>query len=195
MLEGINNLGHVVGQADDPVTGELIAFVFDGTFRKIVFPPSFFPGSDPFIAHDINDDGEIVGTFEDTSGRRRGYLFDGVNFSLFDAPTTRGTSPLGMNHSRHIVGQFDSPEYSFDNKGFFYDGTSFTAFPNIFIASGISNNDLIAGTFEDEFGRRHGVVGDADSLAAFPAPVPEPSTLALMATGLGGIGCAGRRKS
>src|SRR5262249_51923839 len=67
------------------------------------------------VANDINKAGQIVGSFEDTSGVQHGFLqFPGApgavgRFTTLDDPlATLGTSASGINDAGQIVGSFQT---------------------------------------------------------------------------------------
>jgi len=86
---------------------------------------------------DINNRGQIIGSFDDASGRH-GFLLTDSEFTTIDAPGTDFTMPRGINDSGDIVGDF----------GLLRGGT----FTDIDLdggfveASGINNAGQIAGT-------------------------------------------------
>jgi hypothetical protein len=130
-------------------------------------PPTFItidaPGATQgTLVADVNDQGEIVGSFEDTNGVSHGFLrnSDGT-ITVFDAPGAgtqlgMGTHALGITDSGVIVGFFDSSAappaparqgFVRDTQGDFtfinFPGSLFTT------AESANNSGVIAGTFTD----------------------------------------------
>jgi len=63
------------------------------------------PGSTFTTLSDINDSGEIVGTYIDGSTRQfRGFIEKDGMFTSFDAPGGNRTFPSGVNNRGQIVG-------------------------------------------------------------------------------------------
>jgi probable HAF family extracellular repeat protein len=108
---GINNVGQIVGfYFDNNVTelfpnGHAHGFLFDnGIFTRIDFPDAVatFPG-------DLNDEGQIVGTFAaDADSIGRSFVLDAGTFTTFDAPFSGvvATQVSGINNRGQIVGRY-----------------------------------------------------------------------------------------
>ena len=68
-------------------------------------------GSDPTklgtATYSINDAGQIVGYFQDSSGVEHGYLKTGSTFTTLDAPGANGTtSAQGINNLGYVTGYY-----------------------------------------------------------------------------------------
>jgi len=61
---------------------------------------------------DINDAGEIVGSYTDTSYRTHGFTYQSGVFTTVDVPGADDTSILGVNNRGDLVGGYElgSPE-------------------------------------------------------------------------------------
>jgi len=116
---------------------------------------------------DLNNAGEIVGSFDNKNGKDIGFLYKNNKFSDFDYPGSYNTSCRGINNLSHIVGffhdlsgmhnfiykdlNFEVPSYSYEQiqirdintagqfVGVYYDGSKFKGY----ISDGNSFNNLI----------------------------------------------------
>jgi probable HAF family extracellular repeat protein len=169
---GINDTGQIVGQYTD-ASGTDHGFLFSGG----TFTPIDVPGAQATSSNDINDAGQIVGFFTDASGNNRSYLrnADG-SFTFIDAPGATATFVEGgINNLGDIVGDFDN---STGTHGFLLSGGMFTIIDapgaRATFAIGINDLDQIAGLFDPSDPTMH-------RMGFLATPVPEPSTLFLLA--------------
>jgi len=72
------------------------------TLDTIDFPNASFTAG----ATGINNRGQIVGVYVDSSGVRRGFLLDKGNFSTVDFPNALETNANGINDHSQIVGWY-----------------------------------------------------------------------------------------
>jgi uncharacterized membrane protein len=74
----------------------------------VTFTPIDFPGAKKTIPLDINDVGEIVGRYEDGTGKTHGFLLSAGNFTSIDYPhpDVAFTVAAGINPRGDIVGQY-----------------------------------------------------------------------------------------
>ena len=73
----------------------------------------------------INDAGQIVGFYEDSSGAQHGFLYSGGTYTPLNAPSgTKGTQAVGINDSGQIVGAY--ADSSGAVHGFLYNSSTFT---------------------------------------------------------------------
>src|SRR5262245_33789574 len=72
-----------------------------GTFSTIDVPDSEWT-----FASGINDAGQIVGRFTDSTGYSHGFLYDGGTFTTIDPPGSQDTDARGINNLGQIVGGF-----------------------------------------------------------------------------------------
>ena len=114
---GINDSGVAIGAAGGGAFNDI------SNFAAWIWNPntqsySFFavPGAMQYSTSldSINDRGQIVGFFRDSSGVYHGFLKQGETYTAIDVPGATGTLPLGINNSGTVVGQFanlsDMPE-------------------------------------------------------------------------------------
>lgn len=116
---GINDSGAAVGWAG---VGEFnnnlantVSWIWDPTSQSY----SFFdvPGAPQYstFANGINDQGQVVGVFIDTSGAVHGFLKEDETYTTIDVPGATGTFAYGFNNSGTIVG-------AWANLSGFYEG-------------------------------------------------------------------------
>jgi probable HAF family extracellular repeat protein len=110
-----------------------------------------FSGATATYAAGINDAGQIVGFFVDSSSRTHALLENHGAFSQFDDGTSY-TEALGINNAGLITGTTASPGHT---SGFLYNGSAFTPVTDpSFVATeanGINNGGQVVG-FETNTG-------------------------------------------
>ena len=117
-------------------------------------------------AQGINDAGEIVGYFKDSSNAFHAFTLTNGTFATLDDPqATGGTWGFGINDLGQIVGRFDDAS---GEHGFLYSGGIFTTVdePNAVVPSpqvdtvtkitGINNAGRMAGFYFDDTSGIHG---------------------------------------
>ena len=157
-VNGFNNLDQFAGTVSAG-TG-LDAFID----TKGVFKLFEYPNAPYTVGNAINDWGQVVGQYADSSGNVGGYLYTNGHFTAIDdpnaSPAMGGTDPLGVNDLGQIAGWY------YDAQG---DLQAFLATPNLSSFAATASAPL------------------ADA-------VPEPSTWVMMLTGLMGLGFLGLRR-
>lgn len=63
-----------------------------------------YPGATATIANDINDFGQIVGTYYGSNGVSHGFLYDGTTYTTIDYPGADWSEATGINQQGDIVG-------------------------------------------------------------------------------------------
>lgn len=131
-------------------------------------------GEQSTFAEAINNQGQIVGVFQDFSGVSHGYVTDRVGASpaVIDFPGAAATEAFGINNQGDIVGIY------IDNAGVTHgfqmtDGSLSTLdFPNsIFtVAAEINDQGAIAGYYENADGSIHGYVFQDGSFTTIDDP-------------------------
>jgi probable HAF family extracellular repeat protein len=119
-----------------------------------------YPGVRITRASGINDDGLIVGDFDDAAAITHGFLYRGGSFTVIDAPEAScpelrpcGTMHPGINGSGEIVGGFLQAQ-GYNNQvqhGFLYSGGRFTTIDvpgaSGTFARGINDREVIVGGY------------------------------------------------
>ena len=122
-----------------------------------------YPGAAWSVAQGINDSGQIVGYYSDTSGVRHGFLLSGGAYTSIDCPSpyTVSSSAFGINNLGQIVGTCSAPG---GVNGAYGSTRSFTVSAGVLaflpdapgsyggastFAQGINNNGQIVGWYAD----------------------------------------------
>lgn len=112
-FEGINNSNNIVGSYLDPI-GRYHGFMLKGTkftMKKIAVGSQFMvvepPGAVASNANGINNAGQIVGFYTDSTGNNHGFLrnVDG-SFKTIDYPGGANTRLFGISNNGKIVGGY-----------------------------------------------------------------------------------------
>src|SRR5437762_6225879 len=163
----------------------LFVFALMGTFAQQapssgsieVITTFDYPGAGNLtLPQKINERGDVVGEFIDSSGVTRGFVrFSDGSFSdsIVDPNDTVGfTEGRGINNSRTVCGDYASSDGN--NHGFFLSGGTFTEYdvPGAVSTAvlGINNPADFAGTFIDCSGFQQAFVSGGGTLTLFSVP-------------------------
>ncbi|MFZ0927032.1 MAG: carboxypeptidase regulatory-like domain-containing protein [Syntrophobacteraceae bacterium] len=176
---GINNDGEIVGDYDGLPVGysggieQSHGFLYTGgQFTTFDDPQAGtnIPGCLGTYANGINDNGQVVGNYYDSSGNCHGFLDSSGQFTTLDNPNASlkgGTQPSGINNKGQVVGTYyDS---SGIRHGFLYGGGQFTTLDapeagtncsDCFgtVAASINDSAQIVGNYYDSSGTSHGFI-------------------------------------
>ena len=142
----INKRGEIAGFCD-------ISGGPDGFFRSKEGKYTLlnFPGANLTQAFGINDDGEVVGDYRDSSGKFHGFFWDAGLFFTIDVPFPEAisTAPRAINNVGQIVGFYD------DNmgglRGFLDNRGSFISFDfpgsRVTVPTDINDDGQIVGLY------------------------------------------------
>ncbi len=138
----------------------------------------------------INNAGEIAGFYTDAGGNTDGFLDNGGTFTTLDAAGAVDTSLLGLNNLGEAVG------FDIDAMGNMHGivcnvgaGTCVQVDDPMGIGTttfnGVNDKGQVVGFYTNNAGNTIGLLAD---------PIPEPSSLALLASGLIALGVARVRR-
>jgi probable HAF family extracellular repeat protein len=188
---GINASGQIVGTynyANFPYHGFLYS---GGTYTSLDDPSASttFPGGTQ--AEGINDAGQIVGHFDNATGRH-GFFYNGGNFTTLDVsdPSARAgsTTASGINASGQIVG--DYIDSGGTRHGFLYSGGTYTTLNDPFaingdssstngtFALGINNLGQIVGYYYGSGSTQHGFIYSGGRYITIDDPLAAKGTIA-----------------
>jgi len=142
------------------------SFLLLGAESKGVVTESYqtvdFPGVPQQGAFGVNDAGQVVGQYVDSSGVYHGWEMRGGTFTTIDVPFSgaTGTVTNGINNSQEIVGCWDGSGIS--QHGFTLIATTYTSFdyPGAIqtCAWGLNSSGDITGYYTDISGVQHGFI-------------------------------------
>jgi probable HAF family extracellular repeat protein len=153
----------------------------EGTYIQIDYP-----GATLTIAYGINRTGEIVGTYNDSTGFTHGFLLSDGTFTTIDYPGASLSVAAGINDAGVIAGQFnDSLGHG---HGFLYSKGKYNRLPDdgkVYNTSPVSISDkgLIAGFTLSAPGAK-GLYSGFESVSKTYAPVNFPGANFSVALGI-----------
>lgn len=122
----------------------------------------------------INDFGQIVGTYVNSSGTTEGYEFSGGKFTTIAVPFTGATytEAQDINNSGEIVGEWGDP--SGVDQGFTLIEGTYTSFDYpgapYTLATALNNLGAIVGYYEDSEGNFHGFLLSGGTYTSIDVP-------------------------
>lgn len=183
---GMNDSDKLVGIYSPPNT--FPSFVSDGaTFENIIIP-----GAGRTFAMDINNNDEILGGYYDASNTWHNYILDGSNLTILSL--LEGHRAYGFNDVGQIVGRYTAIDGTMTAYIFDMVADTYTYIDNLtgigWVAEDINNEGVVVGWY-----RQYDGSGGTTSIHGFVAdPVPEPSTILLLGSGLLGLSWYGRKR-
>jgi probable HAF family extracellular repeat protein len=142
---GINKSGQIVGCYSGPViSGGVESAVTHGfIYSEGAFTTIDYPGANYYTCPtSINNKGQIVGTYGDSSTDQHGFLYSNGTFTTIDEPGYSGINLNGINDSGVIVGDGDGGAFVYSNGVFTPFSGSGGGAPYM---SGILDNGQIVG--------------------------------------------------
>jgi hypothetical protein len=139
--------------------GFLMYYAASDSSTKETFRGVNISGASQQGAGAVNDSGEIVGYYSDSSAAPQGYLQSGGTFTTIAVPFSGATwtEPGGINNSGEVAGYWLD---STTSHGFLLSGGAYTSFDYpgaVFtVGIGINNHGAIAGFYGDTSGVYHG---------------------------------------
>jgi probable HAF family extracellular repeat protein len=129
-------------------------FLLSGQFTTIDYPNATLSR-----CWGINNNGEIVGEYNDAAGTTHGFLLSGGKFTSITYPRATYTEALGNNLAGQIVGRYRLADGS--THGYLLSNGTYTSidYPNAsstWWVGGINDNGEITGQWVDKAGINHG---------------------------------------
>jgi hypothetical protein len=149
---GINSAGAASGWCTNTKTGVNEAFVY----AKKKFTTVEFPGSSSTDAIGINDKGDVVGLYVDSSGVQHGFVKKGSKYTSIDVTGGTDTEAWGINNSGQMTVFAISSAGGYES--FIYNGKTFkkVSDPNAgtsgTIARDVNNKGDVVGVYFDSSG-------------------------------------------
>jgi hypothetical protein len=153
---GLNKSCAAAGWCTNTTTGRYEGFVYDSG----KFTPINFPNSTGTQAIGINDKGDVVGLYLDSSGLQHGFVKTGTRYKSIDVSGGTSTEAWGINNSGQITVFAIGSTGGYES--FLYNGTTFkkVSDPNASttgtIARIVNNNGDVAGAYFNSSGAEVG---------------------------------------
>ena len=142
-FRAINDRGDIVGKAQ--VGAGWVYFLYSRG--------SFAPLDVPGAPSDINNHGEIVGSYFDSSQRSHGYVYaDGITQTI-DVPNSTSTGVTGINDRGEMVGTYSTGQ---TRSAFVYSSGAFTPLSLPGAPQDINNRGQIVGSYYTAVGNVFG---------------------------------------
>jgi probable HAF family extracellular repeat protein len=153
----INNAGSIVGEIQ-LTTGHQQGYVFFGGACYLID----YPNASATIPAGINDNGTIVGYYDDSAKRRHGFWYNG-QWNSYDVPGSTATVINAINNHDVFVGQFSTAN---ETSGYFVaNGQAFhVVYPSARTTNltGITDNDVLLGIYTDAQDLTHSFIKAPD---------------------------------
>jgi YVTN family beta-propeller protein len=149
------------------------------------------PGSTSTYPYQINNRGEIVGTYADSNGVNHGFTLLNGQFTAVNFPGAADTYVSGINDLGEIVGGYSLSSGGINLHGFLFDGSTYSTidFPGVFYTgpTGINNSGEIVGVYENTSGPLHGFSLKAGVFTTIDAPGASAATYLNQVNNFGAI--------
>ena len=160
---GINNFGFVVGAAYEGTPTDYtngVGWLWDGRSYSFIEVPGSSGTDYGTYAAGINDEGVVVGYYQDSAGVIHGFLKRGPTLTTLDVPGADNTLAVGINDEGDVVGVYYLGAVSY---GFIQHAGDFVTVDVPGAAStqiyGINNLGQISGSYLDTAGNWYGFTG------------------------------------
>jgi uncharacterized membrane protein len=118
-----NSASVVVGYYKNSSTQQYRGFLYEsGTFKDILGPKGAISSN----ADAINDQGWIVGYYEDSNGIYHGFLLQGKKYTTLDVPTATDSYAFGINNKGNIVLTWYKSTYPYKGSLYKYHAKTYT---------------------------------------------------------------------
>ncbi len=143
----------------------LLSFCFASAGQAATYTNIDFPGAVQTGTNGLNDSGQMVGTYDDSSGATHGFLLSGGTYTTIDYPGAIWTVAQGISGDGQIVGIYYTCASSYGCfHSFLWNNGAFTALPDVpgsypgaTNATAINSSGQIAGWYVDAcFCKAHG---------------------------------------
>jgi probable HAF family extracellular repeat protein/ELWxxDGT repeat protein len=197
------------GQTIDFVVDSLGSQFFDVVGLKALITETLSSGLTPLYAYTsinaplannlafaqgINNAGQIVGWYQDSSGNNHGFLYTGGTYTALDCPLATNTTAQAINDQGEIVGSYTGQDHV--SHSFLYSNGSYTTLGGplgavSFTVTGINDLDEIVGNYTDSSGYYHGFLYAGGTYTTLDDPYITAGSVA-SGTSITGINNAGQ---
>jgi uncharacterized membrane protein len=153
----------------------LVATAADRPPQTFTFKTANVPGAKQTTPFGINNNGVIVGQYEDQSGVFHGYILNGTTLTTVNDPHGTNTSVNGIQYNgTTVVGSYTNAS-SGASRGFLYASGTFTDIPGptgatASSAYGINDSGVIAGSYTNSSGVTQGFLLQGTTYTVLDAP-------------------------